>query len=44
MLIGHLYAEPTEAAVSNFCEVYNLKHLIKNKTCFKNSAKPTTLI
>ena len=41
MLIGHLNAEPTEAAVSNFCEVYNLKHLIKNKTCFKNSAKPT---
>ena len=34
MLIGDLNAEPAEAAVSDFCEIYNLKHLRK-KTWFK---------
>ena len=43
MLIGDLNAEPTEAAVSDFCEIYNLKHLIKDKTCFKNPTKPTCI-
>ena len=41
MLIGDLNAEPTEATVSDFCKIYNLKHLIKDKTCFKNPTKPT---
>ena len=41
MLIGDLNAEPTEAAVSDFCEIYNLKHLIKDKICFKYPNKPT---
>ena len=41
MLIGDLNAEPTEATVSDFCEIYNLKHLIKDKTCFKNTTEPT---
>ena len=27
MLIGDLNAEPTEVAVSFFCEIYNLEHL-----------------
>ena len=35
MLIGDLNGETTEAAVSDFWEIYNLKHLIKHKTCFK---------
>ena len=43
MLIGGLNAEPTEATVSDFCEIYNLKHLIKDKTCFKNPTKPTCI-
>ena len=43
MLIGYLNAEPTEAAVSVFCEIYNLKHLIKDKTCSKNPNKPTCI-
>ena len=43
MLIGDLNAEPTEAAVSDFCEIYNLKHLTKDKTCFKNPTKPTCI-
>ena len=40
MLIGDFNVEPTEAAVSDFCEIYILKHLIKDKTCFKNPTKP----
>ena len=43
MLMGDLNAEPTEVAVSDFCEIYNLKHLIKEKTCFKNPTKPTCI-
>ena len=43
MLIGDLNAEPPEATVSDFCEIYNLKHLIKDKTCFKNPTKPTCI-
>ena len=35
MLIGDLNAEPNEAAVSDFYEIYNLKHLIKDKTSLK---------
>ena len=40
MSIGDLNAESTEATVSNFCEIYNLKDLTKDKTCFKNNNKP----
>ena len=43
MLIGDLNAEPTKAAVSDFCKIYNLKHLIKDKICFKNPTKPTCI-
>ena len=43
MLMGDLNTEPTEVAVSDFCEIYNLKHLIKEKTCFKNPTKPTCI-
>ena len=43
MLIGDLNAEPTEATVSDFCEIYNLKHLIKDKTCFNSPTKPTCI-
>ena len=43
MLMGDLNAEPTEAVVSGFCEIYNLKNLIKDKTCFKNPTKPTCI-
>ena len=43
MLIGDLNAEPTEAAVSDFCEIYNLKHLIKDEMCFKNPTKRTCI-
>ena len=43
MLMGDFNAEPVDATVSDFCEIYNLKQLIKDKTCFKNPAKPTCI-
>ena len=43
MLMGDLNVKPTEAIVSDFCEIYNLKHTIKEKTCFKNSTKPVCI-
>ena len=39
----NLNAESTEADVCDFCEIYHLKHLIKDKTCFKNPTKPTCI-
>ena len=43
MLMGDLNVKPTEAIVSDFCEIYNLKHTIKEKTCFKNPTKPVCI-
>ena len=40
ILLGDFNTEPTDTALSNFCEIYNLKDLIKDKTCFKNPSKP----
>ena len=42
-LIGDLNAELTEAKVTNFCEICNLKQLIKDKTQFSNPTKPTCI-
>ena len=43
MLMGDLNVKPTEAIVSDFCEIYNLKHTITEKTCFKNPTKPVCI-
>ena len=42
-MIGDINVAPAEATVSDFCEIYNLKHLIKDKACFKNPTKPTSI-
>ena len=34
-------AEPADTVVSDFCEIYNLKNLIREKTCFKNPSNPS---
>ena len=34
--MGDFNAEPAGTAVSDFCEIYNLKNIIREKTCFKN--------
>ena len=31
-----LNAEPADTVVSDFYEIYNLKNIIREKTCFKN--------
>lgn len=36
-------SNPTEKSKSRFCQVHNLKHLIKESFCFKNSEIPTTI-
>ena len=36
ILFGDLNSEPTVSAVSDFCQIYGCKYLIKDKTCFKN--------
>ena len=33
--MGDFNAESTDSARSNFCEIYNLKNIVKEKTCFK---------
>ena len=36
IILGDFKAKPTDTTLPNFCEVCNLKNLIKEKTCFKN--------
>ena len=43
ILLGDFNTEPTDTVLSNFCEIYSLKNLIKDKTCFKNPNKPSCI-
>ena len=36
-------SEPNEPAISNFCEIYNTKNIIKEKICFKNPENQTCI-
>ena len=36
--------EPTDTVLSDFCELYNLKNIVKGKACFKNPSKQIVLI
>ena len=36
ILMGDFNAEPADTIVSDFYEIYNLKNIIREKTCFKN--------
>ena len=36
LLMGDFNSEPNEPDISDFCEIYNTKNIIKKKTCFKN--------
>ena len=40
-LMGDFNSEPNEQAISDFCEIYNTKNFIKEKTFFKNPENPT---
>ena len=43
ILLGDFNTEPTDTALSHFCEIYNFKNLIKDTTCFKNPNKPSCI-
>ena len=40
ILLGDFNVGTEEIVISNFLYVYNLKNLVKRKTCFKNPGKP----
>ena len=41
--MGDFNAEPDDTVVSDFCETYNLKNIIREKTCFKNPNNPSCI-
>ena len=43
ILLGDFNNEPEEKNMSNFPNKYNLKNIVKQKTCFKNPDRPTCI-
>ena len=43
ILIGDFNSEMCEDAMQYFCNIYNLKNLVKEPTCFKNIETPTCI-
>ena len=43
ILMGDFNAEPAGTIISDFCEIYNLKNIIMEKTCFKNPNNPNRI-
>ena len=43
LLLGDFNAEDTEPILSEFLEQYEAKNIMKNKTCFENSDRPTCI-
>ena len=43
ILIGDFNCQMEEDVMSDFCDVYNLKNLIVEPTCFKNRLNPTEI-
>ena len=43
ILLGDFKAEVTESAMEEFCELFNLKNLVKDPTCFKNPENPSSI-
>ena len=41
--MGHFNEEPQDHFLMDFCDVYDLKNLIKVTTCFKNPESPTSI-
>ena len=44
VLLGDFNAEPEEESISKFLNLYSLKNLVKQNTCFKNPDKPTCIV
>ena len=43
IILGDFNCEPSEPVISDFCDIYNLKNLIKVPTCFKNPTNPSCI-
>ena len=43
LILGDFNVEIEEANMKSFCKNYNLKSLLKQPTCYKNSNKPTCI-
>ena len=43
ILLGHFNVEVKGKNISDFMSTYNLKSLVKQKTCFKNPDKPSCI-
>ena len=43
VLLRDFNAEPEEESISEFLNLYSLKNLVKQSTCFKNPNKPTCI-
>ena len=41
--LGDFNSEVKETSMSEFCEIYNLKNLVKDPTCFKNPHNPSCI-
>ena len=41
--MGDFNAEPTDVALSDFCEIYNLKNIVRDNRYFKNPNKPACI-
>ena len=43
ILLGDFNSEINEPAMNNFCEMFDLKNLVKENTCFKSQENPTCI-
>ena len=43
LLLGDLNSEFSEPCLNDFCDIYNLKNLVKEPTCFKNPDNPSCI-
>ena len=43
ILLGDFNSEITEHAMHEFCEIFDLKNLVKENTCFKSLGNPTCI-
>ena len=43
LCIGDFSSETSETALRNFCDLYKLKNLVRERTCFKNPDNPSCI-
>ena len=43
LILRDLNAEITNEAMTEFCQMYNLKNIIKEPTCYKNPNNPSSI-